>query len=60
MERTLWGIGLAADMTRGCHPMYRALNRRNPGITEEAGTVAEWQLLLVVSNSEFEEWMFFF
>ena len=42
-ERTLWGIGLAANMTQGCHPMHRALNRRNPGITEEADPVAEWQ-----------------
>ncbi len=25
--------------------MRRALSRRNPGITEEAGTVAEWQFL---------------
>ena len=46
MERTLWGVGLAADMTQGCHPMHRALNRRNPGITEEADPVAEWQLQL--------------
>ena len=43
MERTLRGIGLAADMTQGCHPMQPALNRRNPGITEEVGPVAEWQ-----------------
>ena len=43
MERTLWGIGLAADMIQGCHPMRRALSRRNPGITEEVGIVAEWQ-----------------
>ncbi|MBR3949534.1 MAG: hypothetical protein IKJ84_02550 [Oscillospiraceae bacterium] len=42
-ERTLRGIGLAADMTQGCHPMQPALNRRNPGITEEVGTVAEGQ-----------------
>lgn len=25
--------------------MRRALNRRNPGITEVVGTVAEWQYL---------------
>ena len=43
MERTLRGIGLAADMTQGCHPMQPALNRRNPGITEGVGPVAEWQ-----------------
>ena len=43
VARTLWGIGLAADMIQGCHPMRRALSRRNPGITEEVGIVAEWQ-----------------
>ena len=43
VERTLRGIDLAADMTQGCHPMQRALNRRNPGITEEVDPVAEGQ-----------------
>ena len=42
-ERTLIrNIGLAAGIVEGCHPMRRALNRRNPGITEEVGIVAKW------------------
>lgn len=44
-ERTLRSTGVAAGRTQGCQAMRRALSRRNPGITEEAGTVAEWQFL---------------
>jgi len=36
--------------------MRRALNRRNPGITEEVGTVAEWQYLENGPIVGFSEW----
>jgi len=47
---------LAADRPEGSHPMRRALNRRNPGITEEVGTVAEWQYLENGPIVGFSEW----
>jgi len=56
-ERTLLrDNGLAAVITEGCHPMRRALNRRNPGITEEVGTVAEWQKSRKWTDYGFSEW----
>ena len=56
-ERTLLrNNGLAAAIPEGCHPMQPALNRRNPGITEEVGTVAEWQYLENGPIVGFSEW----
>ncbi len=63
MERTLLiGNDLAVIVTEGCHPMQPALNRRNPGITEEVGKssrrqkekirfwISEWPVNWRVSN----------
>ena len=47
---------MATGIAEGCHPMRRALNRRNPGITEAVGTAAEWQHLENGPIFGFSEW----
>jgi hypothetical protein len=37
---TLWGIGVETDMTEGSQTTRSALNRRNPSITEVAGSIS--------------------